>query len=79
MQRIRENVNSELTFLFGVGMKTPKDVFDLLKLNDFKKELLRFFITEYHSDDYVFILGNKVLYCSVDNECKMFSTINGLI
>ena len=52
-------------------METPKDIFNLLKLNDFKKELLRFFITEYHSDEYAAVLGNKVLYCLVDNECKM--------
>ena len=68
-----------MTFSFGPGMKTPKDIFDLLKFNDFKKELLRFFITEHHNDEYAVILGDKVLYCSVDNECKKFSTINGLI
>ena len=68
--RTRGNIKSELTFLFGPGMKTPKDIFDLLKLNDFKKELLRFLITEYHNDEYAAFLGNKVLYCSVDNECK---------
>ena len=78
-RRTRGNIKSELTFSFGPGMKTPKDIFDLLKLNDFKKELLRFFITEYHNDEYAAILGNKELYCSVDNECKKFSTINGLI
>ena len=78
-RRTRRNIKNELTFSFGPGMKTPKDIFDLLKLNDFKKELLRFFITEYHNDEYAAILGNKELYCSVDNECKKFSTINGLI
>ena len=60
-------------------MKIPKDIFDLLKLNDFEKELFKLFITGYHNDEYAAILGNKVLYCSVDNECKIFSTINGLI
>ena len=60
-----------MTFSFGPGMETPKDIFNLLKRNDFKKELLRFFITEYHSDEYAAVLGNKVLYCLVDNECKM--------
>ena len=73
-QRTRGKVNSELTFLFGPYTKTPKDVFDLLKINDFKKELLRFFITEYPNDEYAVILGNKVLHCSVDNECKKSST-----
>ena len=67
------------TFSFGPGMKTPKDIFDLFKLNNFKKELLRFFITEYHYDEYAVILSNKVLCYSVDNECKKFSTISGLI
>ena len=71
-RRTRGNIKSELTFLFGPGMKTPKDIFDLLKLNDFKKELLRFLITEYHNDEYAAFLDNKVLYCSVDNECKRF-------
>ena len=78
-QRTSGNINSEMSLLFGSGMKTPKDIFNLLKLNDFKKELLRFFITENYSDEYAIILGNKVLYCSVDNKCKKFSTINGLI
>ena len=78
-QRTSGNINSEMSLLFGPGMKTPKDIFNLLKLNDFKKELLRFFITENYSDEYAIILGNKVLYCSVDNKCKKFSTINGLI
>ena len=39
---------------------------------------MRFFITEYRNDEYAAILGNKVLYCSADNECKKFSAINGL-
>ena len=78
-QRARGNINSELDFSFGPGMKTPKDIFDLPKLNDFKKELLEFFINEYHIDKYAVTLSNKVLYCSVDNEYKMFLTINGLI
>ena len=38
-RRARGNINSELDFSFGPGMKTPNDIFDLPKLNDFKKEL----------------------------------------
>ena len=68
-----------MTFSFGSGMKTPKDIFNLLKLNNFKKKLLSFFISEYQNDEYAVILGNKVLYCSVENECKKFSTMNVLI
>ena len=59
--RTRRNINSELTLSFGSGMKTPTDIFNLLKLNDFKKELLRFFVTKYDNDEYAVILGNKVL------------------
>ena len=72
-QRTRGNIKSELTFLFDLG------IFNFLKLNDFKKELLRFFVTEYHNDEYATILGNKVLYCSVDDECKTFLTIISLM
>ena len=60
-QRTRGNTNSELSFSFGPGMKTPKDIFNLLKLNDFRKELLRFFITEYHNDEYAFWVTNIIL------------------
>ena len=64
-RRTRGNINSELTFSFVVPrMKTPKDIFDLLKLTVVKKELLRIFITKYHNDEYAACLGNKVLYCS---------------
>lgn len=38
-----------------------------------------FSISKYHNDEYAIILGNEDLYYSVDNECKRFSTINGLI
>ena len=54
-QRKSGNINSEMSLLFGPGMKTPKDIFNLVKLNDFKKELLRFFITENYSDEYAII------------------------
>ena len=40
---------------------------------------MRFFITEYQNDEYTVILGNKVLFFSVDNEYKKFSRINCLI
>ena len=78
-RRTRGNTNSELTCSIGLGIKTPKGILNLLKLNDFKKELLRLFISKYHNDEYAVILGNKVLSCSVDNKCKKFSIINGLI
>lgn len=54
-QRKSGNINSEMSLLFGPGMKTPKDIFNLVKLNDFKKELLRFFITKNYSDEYAII------------------------
>ena len=58
-------------------MKTPKDIFDLLRLNDLKKQ--SFFIREYQNDEYAVKFGNKVLYCSAENECKKFSAMNVLI
>ena len=60
-------------------MQTPKDILNLLKLIDFNINLLRIFIIEYHNGEYAIILGNKVLYCSVDKECKKFWTVNGLM
>ena len=60
-QRTRGNINSKLTFSFGLGIKTPKDFFDLLKLNDIRKNfwdflslnntmmsMLSFWVTEYY-------------------------------
>ena len=61
-RRTRGNINSKLTFSFGPGIKTPKDFFDLFKLNDIKKKnfwdflslnntmmnMLSFWVTEYH-------------------------------
>ena len=45
---------------------------DLLKLSEFKKEILRFLFSEYEDQIYAPILGGKVFYCSVDNQCKRF-------
>ena len=53
----------------GAGQKTPKTFLTLLKSSNFKKEFLRFFYAEIRNQEYANIIGNKMLYCSVDNEC----------
>ena len=56
-------------YAFGSGQKTPSNFLTLLKYSNFKREFLRFFFEEIRKDEYAHIIGSKVLYCSVDNEC----------
>ena len=56
-------------YTFGSGQKTPKNWSTLLKSSRYKNGFLRFFFTEIRNQEYGNIIGNKVLYVSVDNEC----------
>ena len=65
--------NENESYTFGGGQMTPKNFMTLLKSSRFKKEFLRFFVTEIKNDEYAAIIGSKVLHCSVDNECIRLS------
>ena len=75
----RGNLATELIFSFGPGQKTPSNFTEMLKLDAFKKEFLRFLVKEFENPEYAFILGEKVLYCSVDNECKKCYAVDGIL
>ena len=57
----------------------PSDFGKLLKLSSFKKELLRFFFEEIEHPEYAPIIGEKILYCAINNECKKLYCKNGIL
>ena len=61
--------DSEEVYNFGRGQKTPTNFLTLLKYSNFKREFLDFFYHEIRNQEYANILAQKVLYCSVDNDC----------
>ena len=56
-------------YTFGSGQKTPKNWSTLLKSSKYKNGFLRFFFSDVRNQEYADIIGNKMLYLSVDNEC----------
>ena len=56
-------------YSFGSGQKTPSNFLALLKYSNFKKEFLQFFFEEIRKSEYGNIFGEKLFYCSVDNDC----------
>ena len=64
---------------FGPRQKLPTDIKELLKISEFKKELLKFLKSEYQDPIYARILGEKIFYCSIDNECKRYSVVDGVV
>ena len=75
----RGDADTERPFLIGARQKIPSDIKDLLKLSEFKKELLRFIFSEYEDQIYAPLMGGKVFYCSVDNLCKRFCVSDGCL
>ena len=61
---------SERQFSIGSQEEMPSDFDKLLKLSYFKKELLRFFFEEIERPKYAPMIGEKVLYCAINNEYK---------
>ena len=57
----------------------PGDFDKLLKLSCFKKELLRFFFEQIEHTEYAPVIGEKVLYCAINNECKKLYCRNGIL
>ena len=57
----------------------PSDFDKLLKLSSFKEELLRFFFVEIEHLEYAPIIGEKVLYCAINNERKKLYCRNGIL
>ena len=49
------------------------DFAELLNTSDLKTQFLRFLFKQYEHPIYGPIIGKKVFYCSIDNECKKFT------
>ena len=64
--------------MLSAGQKTPGNFEDLLKLSEFKAELLRFLMKEFENQSYVSIVKNKLFYCAVDNKCKSYQVVYGV-
>ena len=73
----RGNEDSDRVFCIGPKTKMETDMQELLKLPSFKIELLRFFFNEIEDQIYAPIIGNKLLYVAIDNNCKKFIIVNG--
>ena len=57
----------------------PSNFDKLLELSCFKKELFRFFFEEIEHLEHAPIIGEKVLYCAINNECKKLYCRNGTL
>ena len=57
----------------------PSNFDKLLELSCFKKELFRFFFEEIEHLEHAPIIGEKVLYCAINNECKKLYCRNGIL
>ena len=75
----RGDDQSERKFSIGSQQKMPSDLDKLLKLSRFKKELLIFFFEEIEHPEYAPIIGEKVLYCAINNECQNLYCRNGIL
>ena len=69
----RGDTESVDVYSFGPGQKTPHNFHELLRLSSFKKSFLRYFYVEIRNQEYACIIKDRILYCSVDNECTMLS------
>ena len=49
-----------------------------MRLSSYKTEFFRFLFKEYEDPVYSAIVGHKLFYCSVENECKNFYCQDGL-
>ena len=75
----RGDAETASIFSFGPKQKMPSDIKNLMLLSEFKKELLRFLYHEFENQEFESLIGDKVLYCSVDNECKRFTSLDGQV
>ena len=63
-------------FAFGRKQSLLSDFQALLQISEYKSQILRLFMKEYEDEIYSDITGEKVFYCSIDNECKRFYNQN---
>ena len=75
----RGDENTEKQFPFGPRQRIPSDFNELLKISSFKRQFLRFLYKEYEDPVYGAILGKKVFYCAIGNECKKLYGEDGVV
>ena len=75
----RGDVETASIFNFGPMRKLPSDMKSLLLLSDFKRELLEFLFKEFENQCYETLIRNKVFYCAVNNECKKYFSVDGIL
>ena len=63
-------------FAFGRKQSLLSNFQALLQISEYKSQILRLFMKEYEDEIYSDIIGEKVFYCSIDNECKRFYNQN---
>ena len=66
-------------FTFGPPQLIQSDFKELLKISSLKRQLLHFLCKDYEDPVYGAILGKKVFYCTIDNDCKKFYSKDGVL
>ena len=68
-----DDVETASIFNFGSMQTTPEGCEKIL-LPEFERELLNFLLKEYEP-----IIRGKVFYCSINNECKKYFSLDGIL
>ena len=79
MTRVSRGDDQEAIYYFGPAQRTPRNFEALLKSSSFKTEFLHFFYEGIQQQEYAHLIGRKVLYCAIDNECVMLKCENSTL
>ena len=71
-RKAREDTEVDCYFTFGPKQSLQSNFEALVQISEYKPQFLRFLIKEYKDKIYSRIIGEKIFYCSIDNECKRF-------
>ena len=71
-RKAREDTEVDFYFTFGPKQSLQSNFEALVQISEYKPQFLRFLIKEYKDKIYSHIIGEKIFYCSIDNECKRF-------
>ena len=72
-----EDIETERELYIGPRLKIPCNFNELLKISSFKSSFLDFLMKEYENIEYATTMGEKELYCSIDNKCTQFYCVEG--
>ena len=71
-QKDRGDIETQREFGIGPRLKIPSNFNKLLKISSFKSSFLYFLMKEYENIEYTSVIGDKFLYCSIDNKYRNF-------